>query len=86
MIEKTAHGPQPQPATLWRVTVEAWLRRQGLIAIRQKENRNVSTAFPKIWSHNQLGRTTVAWIADRMNMGCAANLNTLLNHWRNNHN
>lgn len=52
MIEKTAHGHQPKPATLWRVTVESWLRRQGLISIRQNKNQNVSPAFPKIWSHN----------------------------------
>lgn len=50
MIEKTANGPHPRPATLWRVTVESWLRCQGLIVIRQ--NQNVSTTFPKIWSHN----------------------------------
>jgi len=52
MIEKTADGHQPKPATLWRVTVESWLRRQGLIAIRQNKTENVSPTFPKIWSHN----------------------------------
>jgi transposase InsO family protein len=50
MIGKTANGHQPSPATLWRVTVESWLRCQGLIVIRQ--NQNVSTTFHKIWSHN----------------------------------
>jgi transposase InsO family protein len=50
MIGKTAKGHQPSPATLWRVTVESWLRCQGLIVIRQ--NQNVSTSFQKIWSHN----------------------------------
>lgn len=50
MIEKTTEGHQPGPATAWRVTVESWLRCQGLIAIRQ--NQNVSTTLPKIWSHN----------------------------------
>jgi len=50
MLGKTANGPQPRLATLWRVTVESWLRCQGLIVIRQ--NQNVSTALPKIWSHN----------------------------------
>ncbi len=50
MIGKTANGHQPGPATLWRVTVESWLRCQGLIVVRQ--NKNVSTTFPKIWSHN----------------------------------
>jgi hypothetical protein len=30
--------------------VESWLRCQGLILIRQKQN--VPTTFPQIWSHN----------------------------------
>jgi transposase InsO family protein len=50
MIGNKTNGHQPRPATLWRVTVESWLRCQGLIVIRQ--NRNVSTNFPKNWSHN----------------------------------
>lgn len=50
MIGKTAKGHQPSPVTMWRVTVESWLRCQGLIVIRQ--NQNVSTTLPKIWSHN----------------------------------
>ncbi len=50
MIEKTANENHHQPATLWRVTVESWLRCQGLIQIRQ--NQNVSTTLPKIWSQN----------------------------------
>lgn len=45
---KTSLGDHHRPATLWRVTVEAWLRCQGLIAVRQKQNRNVSTTSPKI--------------------------------------
>src|SRR5690348_9381239 len=52
MIEKAANGRHPNTATLWRVTVESWLRRQGLISIRQNKNQNVSPTFPKIWSHN----------------------------------
>ena len=50
MIGSMANGPHPRPATLWRVTVESWLRGQGLIVIRL--NQNVSTTFSKIWSHN----------------------------------
>jgi hypothetical protein len=50
MIEKMANGHHPAPAFLWRVMVESWLRRQGLIVVRQ--NQNVSTTFQKIWSHN----------------------------------
>jgi hypothetical protein len=50
MIGKTAKGHHPGPATLWRATVESWLRCQGLIVIRQ--NQKVSTTFPQIWSHN----------------------------------
>jgi hypothetical protein len=50
MIEKTANGPQPGPATLWRVNVESWLRCQGLMVVRQ--NKTVSTTFQKIWSQN----------------------------------
>ena len=50
MIGKMANGHHSTPATLWRVTVESWLRCQGLIVIRQ--NQKVSTTFPLIWSHN----------------------------------
>ena len=50
MIGNTTNGHHPRPATLWRLTVESWLRCRGLILIRQ--NQNVSTTFPKIWSHN----------------------------------
>jgi hypothetical protein len=41
-------------ATAWRVTVEAWLRRQGLITVGPipKPNQTVSPIFPKKWSHN----------------------------------
>jgi hypothetical protein len=52
MIGQTTNGRHPGPATLWRVTVESWLRCQGLIAIRQNQKTNVSTTFPKCWSHN----------------------------------
>jgi hypothetical protein len=38
-------GHPHRPATLWRVTVEAWLRRQGLIAIRQNKNQKSVTHF-----------------------------------------
>jgi transposase InsO family protein len=41
-----------KPATLWRVTVEAWLRRQGLIAVRLNHQPEVSTTSPKSWSQN----------------------------------
>lgn len=47
MIEKTTNGCYPRPATTWWVTVEAWLRSQGLIAVRQSQKSNVSTALPK---------------------------------------
>lgn len=50
MIGTPVNGNHPSPATRWRVTVESWLRCQGLIAVRQ--NQNVSTTLPKIWSHN----------------------------------
>jgi len=52
MIEKTTNGRHLKPATAWRVTVEAWLRCQGLIAVRQNQKPNVSTTFLKCWSHN----------------------------------
>ena len=40
-----------KPATAWRVTLEAWLRCQGLIAARHNQKPNMSTTFQKIWSH-----------------------------------
>jgi transposase InsO family protein len=52
MIGKPVNGNHPSPATLWRVTVESWLRCQGLIAVRQNQTQNVSTTSCKIWSHN----------------------------------
>ena len=52
MIGKTKVGSHPAPATLWRVTVESWLRGQGLITVRQNHQPNVSTTFAKCWSHN----------------------------------
>jgi hypothetical protein len=39
-------------ATLWRVTVQSWLRRQGLISVRQNQQPKVSTNLPTNWSHN----------------------------------
>ena len=52
MIGKTTNGTRLRPATTWRITVEAWLRCQGLITVRQNQKLNVSTTFPKCWSHN----------------------------------
>jgi len=52
MIGKTTNGRHRQPATAWRVTVEVWLRCQGLIAVRHNQKPNVSTTFNKIWFHN----------------------------------
>jgi hypothetical protein len=52
IVGKMTNGTHLQPATAWRVTVEAWLRCQGLIAVRQNQKPNVSTTFQKIWSHN----------------------------------
>jgi transposase InsO family protein len=52
IVGKTTNGRHLKPATPWRVTVEAWLRCQGLIAVRQNQKPNVSTTFTKIWSHN----------------------------------
>lgn len=52
MIEKPVNGDHHRPATLWRVTVESWLRCQGLITVRQNQKQNVSTTSCKIWSHN----------------------------------
>jgi hypothetical protein len=39
-------------SSILTVTVESWLRCQGLIAVRQNQKPNVSTTFPKCWSHN----------------------------------
>jgi transposase InsO family protein len=52
MIGNTTNGRHRQPATLWRVTVETWLRCQGLITVRQNQKPNVSTTLQKFWSHN----------------------------------
>jgi hypothetical protein len=52
MIGKTTNGRHLKSATAWRVTVESWLRCQGLIAVRQNQKPNVSTTFQKCRSHN----------------------------------
>jgi hypothetical protein len=57
MLEGTANGPHFGSATLWRARTESWLRCQGLIVIRQ--NGNVSTTFPNIWSHNLITHTLI---------------------------
>jgi len=57
MIGKMTNGRHPRPATLWRITVEAWLRCQGLIAVRQNQKQNVPANFPESWAQNQFGRT-----------------------------
>ena len=45
MLGKLTNGAHPRPATLWRVTVEAWLRCQGLIPVRQNQIPKVSTTL-----------------------------------------
>jgi transposase InsO family protein len=53
-IQSMATGNHHALATVWRRTVESWLRRQGLITVghQPQPNQNVSTIFPKKWSHN----------------------------------
>jgi len=52
MIGNPTNGAHLQPATAWRATVEAWLRCQNLIAVRQNQKPKVSTHYQKFWSHN----------------------------------
>jgi transposase InsO family protein len=52
MSGKTTNAHHRAPATIWRVTVESWLRCQGLIAVRQNQKPNVSPSLSKLWSHN----------------------------------
>jgi hypothetical protein len=53
-LQSMAHINQRRAAALWRHTVEAWLRCQGLISVgpNKQPNQNVSPIFPKKWSHN----------------------------------
>ena len=50
-VGETANGYHLSPATAWRVTLESWLRCQGLIIVRRNKNKDVSTTSPKFWSH-----------------------------------
>jgi hypothetical protein len=50
-IGNMTNGNHHTIATAWRLTVESWLRCQGLISVRQQPNK-VSTNFPQNWSHN----------------------------------
>jgi hypothetical protein len=52
MLGMPTNGRHPSAATLWRVTVETWLRCQGLISIRQNQNPKASTNLLENWSHN----------------------------------
>jgi len=52
IVGNPTNGAHLRPATAWRVTVEAWLRCQDLIVVRQNQKPNVSTTFAKTWSHN----------------------------------
>jgi len=52
MIGNPTNGAHLQPATAGRTTVEAWLRCQNLIAVRQNQKPMVSTHYQKNWSHN----------------------------------
>jgi transposase InsO family protein len=52
MIGTVPKDDHRKVATLWRVTLQAWLRRQGLISVRQNQKPKVSTNFPENWSHN----------------------------------
>jgi len=49
-------GNHHRQAAVWRLTVQHWLRCQNWIAIttnnKPKSQTNVSTVFPKKWSHN----------------------------------
>jgi transposase InsO family protein len=53
-VQLMAAEDQHALATVWRVTVQSWLVRQGLISVghQPKPNQIVSTIFPKKWSHN----------------------------------
>jgi transposase InsO family protein len=51
-IENMVNRNHHTLAAAWRSTVETWLRCQGLITIRHRPNKKVSTTFPQFWSHN----------------------------------
>jgi hypothetical protein len=52
IIGNMVNEPHHRTATLWRLTVETWLHRQGLIFVRQNQNPEVSPAFAGIWSQD----------------------------------
>lgn len=52
MMETMPEASRHSAATLRRVTVEDWLRRQSWVDVRRNQNRNVSTRLPQDWSHN----------------------------------
>jgi hypothetical protein len=51
-VEYMPNPTHHQVEAAWRLTVESWLVCQGLITLRPDKNPNVSTRFPKNWSHN----------------------------------
>lgn len=50
-IGTMTNGHHHTIAALWRLTVESWLRCQGLISVRHS-TKNCQPIFPKNWSHN----------------------------------
>jgi hypothetical protein len=58
-IVRMANEQHHRGAMLWRLTVETWLRRRGLIIVRQYQDQKLSTTSLKIWSHNSVGPTTI---------------------------
>ena len=59
MIGAMAKGNHHLLATVWRVTMESWLRRQRLISVGQNQEQKVSTNSPENWSHNKIGLTVM---------------------------
>jgi len=48
MMGKTMDGHHLRPATAWRITVEAWLRCQTLIVVRQSRKPKMCQHFAEI--------------------------------------
>ena len=46
-------------AMLWWLAVEAWLRRRGLIIVRQYQDQNVSTSSLRMRPYNSVGLTAI---------------------------
>src|SRR5208282_4822929 len=57
MMADTAKEHHPRAVTLWRLTVETWLRCQGRMSVRRNRKQKVAPTSPESWFPYESNRT-----------------------------